>query len=424
MTGLTSVRSIAWSLAAGMLAALALIGALGADRTWWVLAGVAALAVVVSIATLGMRPARSADPAADASAVPGLPAMAREVFERLPDPLMLIDATGRVTFANRAMHGVIGIDAERKHVSALLRTPSVLEAVRRTMATGETSSVEFTLPVPVQRNYQAHVARAGREPALTILLLHDLTAMKRAEQMRADFVANASHELRTPLAALSGFIDTLRGHARDDMAAREQFLGIMTVEAERMRRLIDDLLSLTRIEQNEHVPPSGETSLEALLREAVAALAPLASADDITLEISAPKGLPPAVGERDELIQVFQNLIHNAIKYGRQGGHVWVSLELGAAGAGRGAEQMLIASVRDDGEGIPQAAVPRLTERFYRVDVKRSREKGGTGLGLAIVKHIVNRHQGRLLIESRPGEGSTFRVFLPAARDAAVTEMS
>ncbi|SRR5579862_1527040 len=424
MTGLTSIRSIAWSLAAGMLAALLLMGALGADRTWWALAGVAALAVVVSIASLGMRPARSADRAADSSAVPGLPPMARDVFERLPDPLMLIDATGRVMFANRAMHGVIGIDAERKHVSALLRTPSVLEAVRRTMATGETTSVEFTLPVPVQRNYQAHVARAGREPALTILLLHDLTAMKRAEQMRADFVANASHELRTPLAALSGFIDTLRGHARDDMAAREQFLGIMTVEAERMRRLIDDLLSLTRIEQNEHVPPSGETSLEALLREAVAALAPLAAADDITLEISAPKGLPPAVGERDELIQVFQNLIHNAIKYGRQGGHVWVSLELGAAGTGRGAEQMLIAGVRDDGEGIPQAAVPRLTERFYRVDVKRSREKGGTGLGLAIVKHIVNRHQGRLLIESRPGEGSTFRVFLPAVRDAAVTEMS
>ena len=424
MTALTGIRSIAWSLVAGMLAALVLIGALGTDRTWWALAGLAALAVVASIASLGMRPARSADPAAGASAVPGLPPMAREVFERLPDPLMLIDANGRVMFANRAMHGVIGIDAERKHVSALLRTPSVLEAVRRTMATGETTSVEFTLPVPVQRNYQAHVARAGREPALTILLLHDLTAMKRAEQMRADFVANASHELRTPLAALSGFIDTLRGHARDDMAAREQFLGIMTVEAERMRRLIDDLLSLTRIEQNEHVPPSGETSLEALLREAVAALAPLAGADDITLEISAPKGLPPAVGERDELIQVFQNLIHNAIKYGRQGGHVWVSLELGAAGTGRGAEQMLIASVRDDGEGIPQAAVPRLTERFYRVDVKRSREKGGTGLGLAIVKHIVNRHQGRLLIESRPGEGSTFKVFLPAARDAAVTEMS
>jgi two-component system, OmpR family, phosphate regulon sensor histidine kinase PhoR len=408
-----------------MLAALLLVGWLGTEKPWWALAVVAALAVIVSIASFDLRPSKGfADRVAEASAIPGLPQMAREVFERLPDPLMLIDASGRVMFANRAMHGVIGIDAERKHVSALLRTPSVLEAVRRTMETGEKEAVEFTLPVPVQRNYQAYIARAGREPALTILLLHDLTAMKRAEQMRADFVANASHELRTPLAALSGFIDTLRGHAKDDMAAREQFLAIMTVEAERMRRLIDDLLSLTRIEQNEHVPPSGATSLEAVLREAVAALTPLARADNITMEIVATKGLPPASGQRDELIQVFQNLIHNAIKYGRQDGHVWVGLELAEAGAGRGAEPMLVASVRDDGEGIPQAAVPRLTERFYRVDVKRSREKGGTGLGLAIVKHIVNRHQGRLLIESRPGEGSTFRVFLPAARAAAVTEMS
>jgi two-component system, OmpR family, phosphate regulon sensor histidine kinase PhoR len=348
----------------------------------------------------------------------------------LPDPLMLIDATGRVMLANKAMRGVIGVHAERKHVSALLRTPAVLEAIRRTSETGESASVEFSLPVPVQRNYQATVARTGTEPAATILLLHDLTTMKRAEQMRADFVANASHELRTPLAALSGFIDTLRGHARDDPEARDQFLGIMTVEAERMRRLIDDLLSLTRIEQNEHVPPSGEVSLEIVLREAVAALTPLAATDGIALEMSLARDLPPAIGERDELIQIFQNLIHNAIKYGRAGGHVWVTLALSAAPGRRGAERMLAVSVRDDGEGIPPDAVPRLTERFYRVDVKRSREKGGTGLGLAIVKHIISRHQGRLMIESRPGEGSIFMVFLPAATskhaagDAVVTEMS
>jgi two-component system phosphate regulon sensor histidine kinase PhoR len=418
-------RRAAWALAAGMLAAILLVTSYGANRAWIVLAGLAIAATAASMLGLRMRPSLDrADSAAGSSDIAGLPPMAREVFERLPDPLLLTDASGRVLFANRAMRGVIGIDAERKHVSALLRTPSVLDALKRAMATGETSSVEFTLPVPVQRTYQAYVARAGNEPAITILLLHDLTAMKRAEQLRADFVANASHELRTPLAALSGFIETLRGHARDDMAAREQFLGIMTVEAERMRRLIDDLLSLTRIEQNEHVPPSGEASLETVLREAVTTLTPLARADNITLEISAAANLPPAIGQRDELIQIFQNLIHNAIKYGHQGGHVWVTLESGTTPAGRGAEAMLVASVRDDGEGIPQAAVPRLTERFYRVDVKRSREKGGTGLGLAIVKHIVNRHQGRLAIESRPGEGSTFTVYLPAVRETAVTEMS
>jgi len=249
---------------------------------------------------------------------------------------------------------------------------------------------------------------------VTILLLHDLTSTKRAEQLRADFVANASHELRTPLAALTGFIETLKGHAKEDPEARDQFLDIMTVEAGRMRRLIDDLLSLTRIEQNEHVPPSGSVSLETILSEAVAALTPLARLDGIALEMSAAPNLPRAVGERDELIQIFQNLMHNAIKYGKPGGHVWIGLTMTEVAGRLGADRMLAVAIRDDGEGIPQSAVPRLTERFYRVDVKRSREKGGTGLGLAIVKHIVNRHQGRLTIESRVGEGTTFTVFLPA----------
>jgi two-component system phosphate regulon sensor histidine kinase PhoR len=243
-------------------------------------------------------------------------------------------------------------------------------------------------------------------PPVIGLILHDLTAIRRGEQMRADFVANASHELRTPLAALSGFIDTLRGHAKDDPVAQENFLEIMSAQAQRMSRLIGDLLSLTRIELNEHVPPVGRVDMEGLVREAVAALEPLAKAETIAVTIAAPRGLPPVAGDRDELVQTLQNLIHNAIKYGREGGHVWITL--GLAG-----EQVSVA-VKDDGEGIPAIAVPRLTERFYRVDVKRSRERGGTGLGLAIVKHIVNRHHGRLQIESRQGEGSTFTILLPA----------
>jgi two-component system phosphate regulon sensor histidine kinase PhoR len=239
------------------------------------------------------------------------------------------------------------------------------------------------------------------------LLLHDVTSIRRSEQMRADFVANASHELRTPLAAVSGFIDTLRGHARDDEAARERFLAIMSTEAARMRRLIDDLLSLTRIELNEHVRPVTRVQLDGIVREAAQALEPLAAGDGITVRVvSAPEGLAPITGDRDELVQLFQNLIHNAIKYGRAHGEVVVTL-------GRSEPGQVFVAVRDDGEGIPQTAIPRLTERFYRVDVKRSREKGGTGLGLAIVKHIVSRHHGRLAIESRPGEGSVFTVFLP-----------
>jgi two-component system, OmpR family, phosphate regulon sensor histidine kinase PhoR len=197
----------------------------------------------------------------------------------------------------------------------------------------------------------------------------------------------------------------------------------MLEEAERMRRLIDDLLSLTRIELNEHVPPSGEVQLGDIVRDAVATLAPIADAEDVALIPEIPPNLPPLRGERDDLLQVFQNLIHNGIKYGRSGGHVWVTLTAPAEASayGRGGREMVSAIVRDDGEGIPREAIPRLTERFYRVDIKRSRERGGTGLGLAIVKHIVNRHQGRLLIESRAGEGSSFTVLLPVATGADET---
>jgi two-component system, OmpR family, phosphate regulon sensor histidine kinase PhoR len=355
-----------------------------------------------------------------------LPSLAREVFERLPDPLLLLDASARVVFANKAMREVVGTDRHNKPVSSVLRTPAVLNAIERTVATGEPTSVAFSIPVPVVRHYQAYATRMEQSPHLTALLLHDLTAVIRAEEARADFVANASHELRTPLAAVSGFIDTLKGHAKDDEEARVKFLDIMSEEAGRMRRLIDDLLSLTRIELNEHVPPSGTVDIAGLAHNAAAALQSLAKADNVTIAVADGADLPAIRGERDELIQLLQNLIHNAIKYGRDGGHVWVSFALAPSSVTppgrRGGGAMVAVSVRDDGEGIPREAIPRLTERFYRVDVQRSRERGGTGLGLAIVKHIANRHGGRLTIESKPGEGSTFTVFLPTAI-SGVTEV-
>ncbi len=358
-----------------------------------------------------------------------LPGFAPDVFEHLPDPLLLLDAGGRSVFANAAMASVIGSDFTRKHVSSLLRTPALLEAVERTSATGESTTVAFSIPVPIERYFNAYLSRTDSRPPLTALLLHDITSARRAEQTRADFVANASHELRTPLAAVSGFIDTLKGHARDDAEARARFLDIKSVEAGRMRRLIDDLLSLTRIELNEHVPPLGEVRLDDVVRDAAAALGPLAQTDRITIEIAPAPNLPLVSGERDELTQLFQNLMHNAIKYGRPGGHVWVNVGVSTGQGRRGAPDMVYVGITDDGEGIPREAIPRLTERFYRVDVKRSRERGGTGLGLAIVKHIVNRHQGRLQIDSEAGAGSTFTVFLPAlgqaahSADAAVMEL-
>jgi two-component system phosphate regulon sensor histidine kinase PhoR len=306
----------------------------------------------------------------------------------------------------------VGTDAEKKHISAVLRTPEVLEAVERVLAGANPEIIAFSVLVPIQHHYEAHITRTSGP--LVLVRIRDLTEIRRAEELRADFVANASHELRTPLAAVTGFIDTLRGHAKDDSSARERFLEIMSVEAGRMRRLIEDLLSLTRIELNEHNPPAGEVDVAAVVRDAVAVLAPLAEANRIVIQTDA-DGPLRVVGDRDELTQVFQNLIHNAIKYGRTGGEVRIRFGRAEASSKREGMGQVIVSIQDEGEGISREAIPRLTERFYRVDVKRSRERGGTGLGLAIVKHILNRHHGRLQIESVPGEGSTFSVFLPAA---------
>jgi Signal transduction histidine kinase len=419
-----NLRQVLWAVAVSLLLGAALYGWLGPR-------GLFATAVVIGAAALsaGMgerRPSKAVAEVPEQHDHHVLPPLLREMLERLPDPLMLVNGGDKVFFANRAMRDVIGVGIERKHVSAVLRHPHVLEALMRTSRTGEPGAVDFTVRVPIERNYQAFSTRVSTEPSIVMLLMHDLTTIRRTEQMRVDFIANASHELRTPLAAVSGFIETLKGPAKDDPAAWDRFLDIMGTEAERMRRLIEDLLSLTRIELNEHVPPLGEVNLEMVVRQASAALAPLAKADGITIAVDAGEGVSTVVGERDELVQVFQNLIHNAIKYGREKGEVRITLRQQAATGRRGPEAFVTAAVKDDGEGIPAEAIPRLTERFYRVDVKRSREKGGTGLGLAIVKHIVNRHNGKLQIESRTGEGSTFTITLPAIKkpaDAPVTEL-
>jgi two-component system phosphate regulon sensor histidine kinase PhoR len=336
-----------------------------------------------------------------------IPDTARDILDSIDEPLLLLDSADRVVFANPATHSLIRSDATGKRLSSVLRTPELLESIGRVHSSGSAETVAFTMPVPIER----HVSRASGQ--LLLVRIRDVSNIRRSEQLRADFVANASHELRTPLASLTGFIDTLRGHAKDDPAARERFLEIMSGEASRMRRLIEDLLSLNRIEMNEHIPPSGEADVVTLVRDAADVLKPLADSEDMKIEI---EDRPPlrAIGEHDELTQVFQNLIHNAIKYGRRGGHVRVRFGISGPG-GNDREAQIFVAVEDEGEGIPREAIPRLTERFYRVDVKRSRERGGTGLGLAIVKHILNRHRGRLEIHSVPGSGSTFTAWLPAA---------
>jgi two-component system phosphate regulon sensor histidine kinase PhoR len=342
-------------------------------------------------------------------------AAAEAVFAAIPDPQILLDGQRRIIRANPAATEFVGTIVDASDLAGSLRNPAVLAAADAVLAGGPARVVDFTLSLPVDRVMQARIARVGgtsHEGIAAIVTLHDITALKLAEQMRADFVANAGHELKTPLASLVGFIETLLGAARDDTVARERFLGIMRGEAGRMSRLVDDLLSLSRIELNEHVAPTSQVALAPLIATVADALELRAAERGMGLSLELPEDLPDIQGDEDELAQVFQNLIDNAIKYGKP--HTEITVAARAAERPAAANSLVRIAVTDRGDGIPSEHLPRLTERFYRVDTARSRQLGGTGLGLAIVKHILNRHRGRLEISSTLGVGSTFTVLLQA----------
>ncbi|MGP1394096.1 MAG: ATP-binding protein [Inquilinaceae bacterium] len=361
-------------------------------------------------------------------------ASSAQLIDALHDPLLVLNRRRVVTRANSAATALFDARIEGRDLAATVRHPDVLAAVDAVLAGGTPRSLDFVQPVPVEAVFQvrvqsfahppgaaAHTARGAEEedrgpsePA-ALLTLHDITQTRRIEQMRADFVANASHELRTPLSALTGFIETLMGPARDDAAARDRFLAIMRDQAGRMARLVSDLLSLSRIELDERTAPTARADLAAVLRRVIATLQIRAQDRDMRVDLTLDDDTVTVLGDEDQLVQVFQNLIDNAIKYGRPGTAVSVTVATMPAAAGRG--PTVSVSVRDQGDGIDKPHLPRLTERFYRVDAARSRQIGGTGLGLAIVKHIVSRHRGRLAIESELGRGSVFTVSLPLVTD-------
>ncbi|HWL04083.1 MAG TPA: ATP-binding protein [Xanthobacteraceae bacterium] len=348
--------------------------------------------------------------------IAGARAAAVAVIESLPDPVIVLDRHGDIVGFNRWAAALAPAMRRGEPVTLSLRMPELTEAIRESRRTWQPRRVEISERVPHDRWYEVFVvpfvtsAQVAPElpQDLIILSFRDLTPLRRVEEMRADFVANASHELRTPLAALLGFIETLQGPARNDAAARERFLGIMQSQAGRMARLIDDLLSLSRIELNLHRKPDTPVDIISALRQVCDSLQTLARDRGVTIEAALPDSPVMIAGDRDELMRLFENLIENGLKYGASGGRVLVTFQ---PPSGKANEASI--TVRDFGPGIAPEHLPRLTERFYRADVGESRAQGGTGLGLALVKHILNRHGGRLSIESQFGKGASFIARVP-----------
>jgi two-component system phosphate regulon sensor histidine kinase PhoR len=427
------------------IAVLLILGLTAAMNIWVSLSAIAAISAMSLIyflvvsTTASARTPHQAD-SEPATAEPADRSPAHDILESLPFPVMLVGPGGRIERANPSAHEFLGLGAESGLLSASLRQPKVLEAVSSVLRGEPGRLVEYSTFAPIESHVRVHViplkiVDGGAFPWRALLVLADETASKRAERMRGDFLANASHELRTPLASLAGFIETLKGHAREDIEARDRFLTIMQDQTERMRRLINDLLSLSRIEMDEHVPPSGEADLAAMAQDTIDSLTPQAHAKAIAVDFEGDASAN-VIGERDQLFEIAQNLIENAIKYSASGTRIICDIhaDIGREDIerltntlGPRAGRLTIANpalppgrryamlrVRDAGKGIERRHLPRLSERFYRIDGQKSGPKEGTGLGLAIVKHIVSRHRGGFYVESLPGEGSIFSVCIPA----------
>jgi two-component system phosphate regulon sensor histidine kinase PhoR len=440
----------AWTLVAAAAAGavvvgLALAGRLSPEPAAAAVLAVAAITGLVWVTANPLVRVAPAEPVADARAE-GLPAEAlAELADGLPEPVLMISgqdrddyAGRRILFANRAARELLRLPPETALLVAAVRNPEVLEVVDEALFGGKEGQAEYEAAGVQERFWRAVAKPLSPAPdgaRRALLSLRDETDARRNERMRADFLANASHELRTPLASLAGFIDTLRGHAKDDPVARERFLGIMAAQAWRMARLIEDLMSLSRIELNEHIRPSDEVDLVLTVQDVMDALAPQAREAGVAFEADlGVRGETLVIGDRDQIVQVAQNLIDNALKYAGRGGEVRVELERGvtaeAAVALRNPQAARLAlltpdhtgdryaalRISDSGPGIKREHLPRLTERFYRVEGQKSGERLGTGLGLAIVKHIVNRHQGGLAVESAEGDGAAFLVYFPLAQ--------
>jgi len=398
-------RGVVVLAAAGILVILGLFELVAVGGALILLA-----AIALAMAFLPLETPPDGVALTDRNAGDGLPRGTRTIAASLPDPCFILGRDGEVRFANDRAVASFGI-TEGEFLLFRLRQPELLAAFDKVVKGDGAQQVRFEERVPTERSFSAWFAALddAAAPNTILLVLDDLTAFHATERMRVDFVANASHELRTPLASLAGFVETLQGPARNDPAAQSRFLAIMHEQATRMSRLIDDLLSLSRVELRAHLRPRDRADLIAVLRHVVDTMNPLAKDLGVVIEPDLPAGQAIIHGDRDELIQVFDNLVENACKYGQSGGRVVIRMTVPER---RGPCSV---SIIDFGPGIAAEHLPRLTERFYRIDDDLTRKHRGTGLGLAIVKHIVSRHRARLQIESRPGSGAEFVVHFPEA---------
>jgi two-component system phosphate regulon sensor histidine kinase PhoR len=396
-----------WLLAAGVAAVLIAFAFAGMSAY----ALVPALLLLLAAAMLpaaGLR--QSADGAAAIEAI-GLQRLSGEYLAAaVADPLIIFDHAATIVHANAAAFAAFGGIAPGISLPLKFRAPE-MQTLLDSVLSGALASdvVDYTEKLPVERAYRVSASSVGHGTDLYVLVFKDQSETRRIDRMRADFIANASHELRTPLASIAGFIETLRGPARNDPAAREQFLQIMQNQTGRMARLIDDLLSLSRLEMKPYLKPGTEVDLRQTVDSVIDSLAPLARENSVAIERDFAKGPLNVPGDRDELFQVFENLLENACKYGQSGGRVLVSIARGDLDSEPGID----VTIRDFGPGIPEEHIPRITERFYRIDAETSRTQKGTGLGLSIVKHILTRHNARLTIKSEVGKGAAFSVHLP-----------
>jgi len=333
------------------------------------------------------------------------------LLEAFSEPVLVVRQDGTVETANSAALDLFGKRIMGGQLRAILRQPDVTAMLERMIGGADQGSAAYsTSDTSSERSWKVTARRM--DPHAFIVSLRDTSELEAAEAQRRDFVANVSHELRSPLTVLAGFLETLQGAAADDPQARTEFLAIMQAETERMTGLVSDLLSLSRVEASARIRPRDPVAIDMVLHATLAALRPQIEQAGLRVTYDWPENLPTVPGDYDQLVQVYHNLVENALKYGADGGSIEITGAVVPRLAGLDGPALRL-SIRDHGEGIDPIHIPRLTERFYRVDRARSRESGGTGLGLAIVKHILGRHRGRLVIRSHPGEGSTFETILP-----------